>query len=61
MNFCVSCAKPFHRQAALSAVLRSMLRPGDVVVGCKDIYGGMHRLLHAAEEHSGIEVHFVET
>jgi cysteine-S-conjugate beta-lyase len=46
--------------SALSATLR-LLKPGDIVLASKDLYGGMHRLLTHCVEHSGLDVRFVET
>ena len=46
--------------SALSASLR-LLKPGDQILASKDLYGGMYRLLIHAAEHSGLEIHFVET
>eukprot|EP00808_Paulinella_micropora_P002508 g72122.t1 len=46
--------------AALTAVLR-LLKPGNIVLCSKDIYGGMHRQLLLCAKHSGVLVEFVET
>jgi len=46
--------------AALTAVVR-LIRPGETILACQDIYGGMHRLLMHAARASGATVRFVET
>jgi len=65
-KLCASIEKGEHAFAftsgmsALTSVLR-MLVPGQTVLACEDIYGGMHRqLLHACRS-SGIKVEFVKT
>ncbi|GBG29388.1 Cystathionine gamma-lyase [Hondaea fermentalgiana] len=46
--------------AALTAVTR-LVKPGDTILACQDIYGGMHRLLMNCAKISGIKINFVET
>jgi len=46
--------------AAIDAVLRALLKPGDEVVAQQDIYGGAYRLLTRVMEPAGIKVKFVD-
>lgn len=46
--------------AAIDAVLRALLKPGDEVLAQQDIYGGAYRLLTRVMEPAGIKVRFVD-
>ncbi|POB00543.1 cystathionine gamma-synthase [Chromobacterium sinusclupearum] len=46
--------------AAIDAVLRACLKPGDEVVALADLYGGAYRLLTQVMEPAGIKVRFVD-
>jgi cystathionine beta-lyase/cystathionine gamma-synthase len=46
--------------AAIDAVMRAVLKPGDVVVAQQDIYGGAYRLLTRVMEPAGIKVRFAD-
>jgi cystathionine beta-lyase/cystathionine gamma-synthase len=45
--------------AAIDAVLRATLKPGDEVIAVADLYGGAYRLLTKVMEPAGITVTFV--
>ncbi|MDF0606244.1 PLP-dependent aspartate aminotransferase family protein [Neisseriaceae bacterium TC5R-5] len=46
--------------AAVDAVLRAGLKPGDEVIAVADLYGGAYRLLTKVMQPMGIKVHFVD-
>ncbi|AOZ51574.1 trans-sulfuration enzyme family protein [Chromobacterium vaccinii] len=46
--------------AAIDAVLRACLKPGDEVIAVADLYGGAYRLLTRVMEPAGIKVSFVD-
>ncbi|RBH42998.1 cystathionine gamma-synthase, partial [Pseudomonas sp. MWU13-2860] len=46
--------------AAIDAVLRACLKPGDEVVAVADLYGGAYRLLSKVMEPAGIKVSFAD-
>lgn len=48
-------------QAALTASLLTLLRPGDEIVASSHLYGGTHTLLNGLISEIGIRVHFVDS
>jgi O-acetylhomoserine (thiol)-lyase len=48
-------------QAALTATLLTLLRPGDEIVASSHLYGGTHTLLNGTISEIGIAVHFVDS
>ncbi|BEV73289.1 MULTISPECIES: PLP-dependent aspartate aminotransferase family protein [unclassified Paludibacterium] len=46
--------------AAIDAVMRAVLKPGDEVIAQQDVYGGAYRLLTKVLAPAGIKVHFVD-
>ncbi|TDR76706.1 trans-sulfuration enzyme family protein [Paludibacterium purpuratum] len=46
--------------AAIDAVMRAVLKPGDEVIAQQDVYGGAYRLLTKVMAPAGIKVHFVD-
>lgn len=48
-------------QAALTATLLTLLRPGDEIVASSHLYGGTHTLLNGTISEIGIRVHFVDS
>lgn len=46
--------------AAIDAVLRACLKPGDEVIAVADLYGGAYRLLSKVMEPAGIKVSFAD-
>ena len=48
-------------QAALTATLLTLLRPGDQIVASSHLYGGTHTLLNGTISEIGIDVRFVDS
>ena len=45
--------------AAISTTMFAMLRPGDVVLSVRPVYGGTHYLLEHILPEMGVDAHFV--